>query len=115
MRTDRLQKKLPVEAIEKAFDVEIKDPIVAPAALAGLSHGIDGRLAGPVAIGIGVEHRFQDWLQVAAGNFLGNAISHRWNAQRPLSAICLGNFDPLDRRRKIAPRRQPVPEPVEVV
>jgi hypothetical protein len=34
----------------------------APAALAGFRHGIDGRLAGSVAVGVGVEHRLQDRL-----------------------------------------------------
>jgi hypothetical protein len=48
MLADRLEQKLPVDAIEEALDVEIKHPVVAPAALAGLCHGINRRFAGPV-------------------------------------------------------------------
>ena len=61
-----------------------------------------------------MEHRLQDRLQVTPGDLLGDAIGNRWNAQRPRPAICFRNVDPPHRRRKIAPRRQPVPEPIEV-
>src|SRR5208282_446563 len=114
MRTDRLQKQLPIDAVEKAFDVDVEHKVIPPAALARRAHGIDSRFAGPVAVGIGVEHRLQDWLQITPGDLLSNAIGHCWNAQWPRPAIRLWNFDPPHRRRKIAPRRQPVPEPVEV-
>src|SRR5580704_11664039 len=41
--------------------------------------------------------------------------SDRRNAQRARATVCLRNIDPPHRRRKIAPRRQPVPQLVEVV
>jgi hypothetical protein len=83
MTTDGLEHQLPINAVEEALDVEIENPIVAPAALASLAHGINRRFAGPVAIGIGVEHRLQDRLQIATGDLLGNAVGDRWNPQRP--------------------------------
>src|SRR5204863_4127510 len=88
---------------------------VAPAALAGLAYCIDRRSAGPVAIRVGVEHRLQIRLQVALGDLLGDTVADRRNAQRACATICLRNIDPPHRRRKVAPRRQPVPELVEVV
>ena len=103
MTTNGLEHQLPINAVEEALDVEIENPIVAPAALASLAHGINRRFAGPVAVGIGVEHRLQDRLQIATGDLLGNAVGDRWNPQRPNTAICLRNLDPQYRRRKIAP------------
>src|SRR5476649_2284245 len=103
MTTDDLEHQLPINAVEEALDVEIENPIVAPAALASLAHGINRRFAGPVAIGIGVEHRLQDRLQIATGDLLGNAVRDSWNPQRPRPTICLRNIDPQYRRRKIAP------------
>ena len=44
---------------------EIEHPIVAPAALTSRAHGIDRRFAGPVTVGVRMEHRLQDRLQVA--------------------------------------------------
>ena len=103
MTTNRLEHQLPINAVEETLDVEIENPIVAPAALASLAHGISCRFAGPVAVGVSVEHRLQDRLQIATGDLLGNAVGDRWNSQRPNTAICLRNLDPQYRRRKIAP------------
>ena len=50
-----------------------------------------------------MKHRIQKWLQVSTGNFLGDAVSDSWNAQRARTAICLRKVDPLNRRRKVAP------------
>ena len=44
---DCLEQKLPIDAVEKALDVEIEHPVVAPAALTSLMHGVDRRFAGP--------------------------------------------------------------------
>src|SRR5262252_1435651 len=103
MMTDGLEHQLPINAVEEALDIEIKNPVVAPAALASLAHGINRRFAGPVAVRVGVEHSLQDRLQVATRDLLGNAVGDRWNPQRPHPTICLRNLDPQYRRRKIAP------------
>ena len=71
MTTDRLEHQLPIDAVEIGFYVEIEHPVVAPAALTSLAHGIDRRSTGPVAIGVGMKHRFQTRLQIATDNFLG--------------------------------------------
>jgi hypothetical protein len=63
--------------VEEALDVEIENPVRAPTALTGLSHGINRRSAGSVAIGVVVKDRLQKRLQIATRNFLSNAVGHR--------------------------------------
>ena len=103
MVADRPEHQLPVDAVEEALEVEIEHPVGAPTTLTSCAHGIDRRFAGAIAVGIGMEHRFQDRLQVASGDLLGDAVSHRRNAQRARAAARLRNIDPLNRRRKVAP------------
>src|SRR5207245_11465620 len=103
MMTDRPEHELPIDAVEIGLYVEIEHPVVAPTALTSSAHGVDRRFAGPVAIGVGMEHRLQTRLQVATGNFLGDAVSDRWNAQRARPALRLRNFHSPHRRRKVAP------------
>src|ERR1700747_3326872 len=100
-------------SLQPALDVE--HPVVAPTALTSSAHGVDRRFAGPVAIGVGMERRLQTRLQVATGNFLCDTVSDSWNARRARTAIHLRNIHASHRRRKVAPRRQPVPELIEVV
>ena len=115
MMTHRLEQQLPIDTVEVTFDVDVEHPVVAPAALTSLAYSVDRRSAGPIAIRVGVEHRLQIRLQVAPGDLLGDTVGDRRNAQRARATVCLRNIDPPYRRRKIAPRRQPVPELVEVV
>ena len=103
MMTNCLEHQLPINAVEIGLYVDVEHPVVPPAALTSLTHGVDRRFAGPVAIGVGMEHRLQTRLQVATDNFLGDTVSNRWNAQRPRSAIHLRNIHPSHRRRKVAP------------
>ena len=100
---DCLEQRLPLDAVEEALDVEIEHPVVAPAAHTSYAHGIKCRSAGPVAIGIGVEYRLQMWLQETTGDFLGDAIRYRRDAQRARAAIRFRNFRSPHRRRKVAP------------
>ena len=85
MMTDGLEQELPIDAVEEPLDVEVEHPVVAPAALTSSAHGVDRRFAGPVAVGVGMEHRLQDRLQVASGHLLGDAVRNRRNAQRTRS------------------------------
>src|SRR5262249_33652917 len=73
MTLDRLEHQLPVDAVEEALDVEVENPVIAPAALAGLGHGIDCRLARPVAVGVGMKDRLQDRLQITTDDLLSDA------------------------------------------
>ena len=115
MMPDRLQQPLPIDAAEIGLYVDVEHPVIPPAALTGLVHVIDRRSTGPVAVRVGVKHRFQARLQVPTGNLLSDAIRDRRDAQRARTTVCLRNIDPPHRRRKVAPRRQPIPQLVEVV
>src|SRR5215470_7296072 len=79
MFADRLEHQLPIKTVEIGLDVQIKYPVVAPAALSRCAHGVDRRFTGPVAVGVGMKHRLQDRLQVTTGNFLGDSVGHSWN------------------------------------
>ena len=95
--------EFPIETVEERLNVEVKHPVRAPAALAGLGYGIDGRLAGSVAVGVGMEYRLQDRLQITPNDLLGDAVGDRRNAQRTRAPIRLRNIDAAYRRRKVAP------------
>ena len=41
MMVDRLEQKLPIDAVEVTLDVDVEHPVVAPAALAGRAHGVN--------------------------------------------------------------------------
>src|SRR6476661_3678005 len=103
MMTNRPEHQLPINAVEIGFYVDVEHPVIPPAALTSLAHGIDRRFAGPVAIRVGMKHRLQTRLQVATDNFLGDTVSHRWNAQWARTAVHLRNIHPSHRRRKVAP------------
>ena len=77
MTPDSREHQLPIDAVEEALDVEIKNPVEAPTAFAGLGHGIDGRFAGPVAVGVVVKDGLQNRLQKAPGDLLGDTVGHR--------------------------------------
>jgi hypothetical protein len=103
MMADSLERQLPVDVVEEAFDVEIEHPVVAPTPLTSDAHSIECRSAGPVTIGIGMECRLHTRLQETASDLLGDAIRYRRNAQRSRSAIRFRNFHPSHRQRKVAP------------
>src|ERR1019366_940583 len=103
MMTDRLEHQLPIDTVEVSFDVDVEHPVISPAALTGLTHRIDRRSAGPVAIRVGVEHRLQTRLQRAAGDLRGDTVCARWNAQGTHTAFRFRNIAPPHRRRKVAP------------
>src|SRR5580700_3523832 len=87
MMTDRLEQQLPIDTVEVTFDVDVEHPVVAPAALTSLAYGIDRRSAGPVAVGVGMEHRFQARLQVPTGDLLSDTIRDRRDAQRAHATV----------------------------
>ena len=104
MTPDGGEHELPIETVEEGADVEVEHPVVAPATLTRRRHGRDGRLARPVAVGIGVEHRLQDRLQIATGDLLGDTVGDGGNAEHSLAAaISLRNGNLPHGRRKIAP------------
>src|ERR1700745_1957432 len=91
MVTDRPEQQLPINAVKESAHVEIEHPVVAPAALTSGLHGIDCRLTGSVAIGIWMELRLQNGLQISTDNSLGDPVSDCWDTQRSHAAVRLWN------------------------
>jgi hypothetical protein len=58
--------------------------------------------------------RLQYRLQHERDNGLGDTIADRGHTEYPLSSGFLGYRHCLYRRREIAPRRHPIPDPVEM-
>src|SRR6202140_2733256 len=88
------------------------------ASSAGGSPGLHQSPTGPaVAIGVHMEDRFQDGLQVALDDFLGDSIRDRRNPQRSgfRLAVALRDVDPSNRWGQVAPRGHSGPGLVEGV
>src|ERR1700722_412498 len=104
-----------VDAVEEAFDVDIHDPIITPATLTRCPDRVNRRTTGSIPIGVRMEHRFQQRLQVSANNLLADPVSDRGNPQRPRPAGRLRYVHPTHGRRHIAARRHSIPELIKVV
>jgi hypothetical protein len=100
MTPNRLEHQLPVDAVEEALDVEVENPVIAPAALAGLGHGIDCRLAGTVAVGVGMKDRLQDRLQITTDDLLSDAIG---DGRHGCFELHIGPVSLWDRSRSLTP------------
>ncbi len=63
-----------------------------------------------------MKHRFQDRLQVPLDNHLGDPVGNRRNPERPrCSRIAFRYVNAAHRWRKVASRRHPVPDPIEIL
>ena len=63
-----------------------------------------------------MKHRFQDRLQVSLDNHLGDPVGDRRNPERPrCSSIAFRYVNPTHGWRKVASRRHPIPDPVEIL
>ena len=100
--------------VEEALDVEIEGPIETPAPPTCRRHRVERRSTRPVAVGVRVEPGLHQRLQASPDDLLSHAVRDRRNTERARAAVGLGDVDPADRGRKVAARRQPVPELVEV-
>src|SRR5215831_13507217 len=79
MLANCLEHQLPIKTVEVGSNVQIKYPVVAPAALSRCAHGVDRRFARPVTVGVRMKHRLQDRLQVTSSDFLGDSVGYSWN------------------------------------
>ena len=100
----------------KRPDVEVEHPAVAPTTASSHSQRVVRRFPRPIPIRVRVEHGFQDRLQVALDDHLGDAVGNRRYAQRSGSAtITFRDVDAPHWRRKVAAGTHPVPDPIEVL
>src|SRR6266853_2247126 len=108
------EKKLMIDTVEEAFDVDVHDPVVTPAPLACRPDRINRRAPWPISVGVLMKHWLQERFQISANNLLCDAVCNRWNPQRSRSTIRLRNFYSAHRGRHVAARRHSVPELIEV-
>src|SRR6266508_1476013 len=104
-----------VEVVEKAPDVQVNDPGVAPASLSGHRESFGRRLPRPVPVRVPVEIRLHRPLQVHFDNRLGHPICNGRDTQPPLASALLWNANRAHRRWKVRPRRHAIPDLVQVV
>src|ERR1017187_6449099 len=103
-----------IDVVEESLDIQVDYPIKLPASLPRLPHCIQCRLPRPIAIRIRVEQRIYRRFQSRLHHHLRDPVRYSWNPQLPFSARCLRYFHRPHRRRKIAARRHPIPDPVQV-
>jgi hypothetical protein len=110
----RFQDEVPRDGVEERPDVDIEHPVVAPTALAAHPQRVVRRTAGPIAVGVLVEHRLHAGFQVPAHDRLGDPVRDSRHPEHPRAAVPLRYLHRTHRRREIRPRRQPIPELVQV-
>ncbi len=101
--------------IQEAANVQVNNPGIAPASLPRCSDGIERGFARPIAIGVWMEGRFHQRLQVRFGHRLSNPVGDSGNAQSPLASVFLRYRHRADRWRKVRSRRHAIPNLIEVV
>src|SRR5271165_2891385 len=103
-----------IDVIEETFDIQVDHPVKLPASLPRLPHCIQCRLPRPVAVRIRMEQRVYLRFQSRLHHHLRDPIRYGWNPQLPLPAVCLRYLHRPHRRRKVAARRHPIPDLVQV-
>ena len=79
-RLDRPEHEVPRHLVEELLDVEIDHPVVLPAPLSACRERLVGRLARPVAIGVGVEPVVRPLLQIHGHDRLRDPVGDRRHA-----------------------------------
>jgi hypothetical protein len=102
------------DIIEQTFDVELYNPVILPASLTRDANCIQRRFTRSVAVGVLQEYGIEIRLNDLFDDHLRDSIAHSGNTQDPFAPTLLGNGDSANRRRKVASRAHPVPDPVEV-
>src|SRR5262249_12019506 len=82
MMTNRLEQQLPIDTVEVTFDVYVEHPVVAPAALTSLAHGIGTRAGRAGSQRGGGEPRAPDTPPGGGGGPPGRCGRRRWEPPR---------------------------------
>jgi site-specific DNA recombinase len=100
----RPYQKILRDVIEETLDVQIDDPVIAPASLPRLPHCIQGRLPRSIPVGIRMEQRVHRRLQSRLHHLLRDPIRYGRYAQFPFPTVCFRYLHRPHRRRKVAAR-----------
>ncbi len=103
-----------IQIVKESFDIQIQNPVIPPASLPCYSHRFDCRLSRPVSIRVWMKMRFHLRLQIQLYHHLRNPVGYRGYSQRPFASVVLWYLHGSHRRRKVTPRRHPIPELIEI-
>ena len=80
--------------VEKALDVQIKHPVVLPAAFTHSTHCIVCRFPWTITVGVPVEVLLQFRFPMLFNYHLGYSIGYSGDSQRPYTSVAFGYFYP---------------------
>src|SRR5215469_5546322 len=103
------------DVIEKTLDVQIQNPVIAPASLPCLPHCIQCRLPRSIPVGIRMEQRVHRRLQSRLHHHLRNPIRHSRYTQLSFPTVGFRYFHRPHRRWKVTARRHSIPDLVQVL
>ena len=104
-RLDRPDYEVPRHGVEELLDIQVDDPVELPAPAPTCLNRVKGRLFRPVAIGVGMEHRFHQLLEILGRDRLSHPVGHRGHAEHAdPAATRLGYLHCPDRGRKVRPQ-----------
>ncbi len=103
-----------IDVIEETLDVQVQDPVGAPAALPRLPDRLQRRLARSLPIGVWMQHTLLVRLRDLLDHHLGHPVCHRRYPERTKPVAPLRYLDSLHGRRHLTLRRHPAPQDVKV-
>src|ERR1700748_397238 len=102
------------ETVEERLDIQINDPVGAPAPFPRDLDGVECRLAGAIAVRVFVEDRLHERLQDHLHGSLRDSVRHRRDPEGSGASAILRYLNEPHRWREVRARRHPVPDLVQV-
>jgi len=101
--------------VKETLDIKIDHPWVPPAPLLARLYRVQRRPPRAIAVGIPMEDSFRSRTQYHRHRSLGDPVGDTRYPKRPYAASAFRYFHRPDGRWKIASRREPIPELIQVV
>jgi hypothetical protein len=99
----------------RTLDIKIDHPWVPPATLLARLYRVQRGPPRAIAVGILMEDSFRSRTQYYRHHSLGDPVGDTRHPKSPYAASAFRYFHRPDRRWKVASRREPVPELIQVV
>jgi site-specific DNA recombinase len=112
---DRSEDRVVRHVVEETLDVKIDHPWVPPAPLLARLYRVQRRPPRAIAVRILMEDRFCSRSQYYRHRSLGDPVGDTRYPKRPYATSAFRYFHRPHRRRKVASRREPIPELIQVV
>jgi hypothetical protein len=110
----RFEHEVMRDAVEEGPDVNVEHPVQLPATLPADPDRVQRRPPRPIPIGVRVKERLHPGLQAPTHDRLSDPVRDGRHPEHSRAAIPLRYLHRTHRRGHVAPRRQPIPELVEV-